>query len=199
MSTPKKENTNMEEVQAALQALIAQGKKEGMIRLSDLNAQLEKLQLSPEKIEEIYDRFEAMNIPLITAELELNDDTMPMDDGDIDLSGLEEEELVDPVDLAAEYSLDDPVRMYLKEIGQVKLLSAEEEIELAKRVSEGDQAAKNKLTEANLRLVVSIAKKYSGRGLHILDLIQEGNTGLIRAVDKFDWTKGNKFSTYATW
>ena len=199
MSTPKKENTNMEEVQAALQALIAQGKKEGMIRLSDLNAQLEKLQLSPDKIEEIYDRFEAMNIPLITAELELNDDTMPMDDGDIDLSGLEEEELVDPVDLAAEYSLDDPVRMYLKEIGQVKLLSAEEEIELAKRVSEGDQAAKNKLTEANLRLVVSIAKKYSGRGLHILDLIQEGNTGLIRAVDKFDWTKGNKFSTYATW
>ena len=199
MSTPKKENTNVEEVQAALQALIAQGKKEGMIRLSDLNAQLEKLQLSPEKIEEIYDRFEAMNIPLITAELELNDDTMPMDDGDIDLSGLEEEELVDPVDLAAEYSLDDPVRMYLKEIGQVKLLSAEEEIELAKRVSEGDQAAKNKLTEANLRLVVSIAKKYSGRGLHILDLIQEGNTGLIRAVDKFDWTKGNKFSTYATW
>ena len=199
MSTPKKDNTNTEEVQAALQALIAQGKKEGMIRLSDLNAQLEKLQLSPEKIEEIYDRFEAMNIPLITAELELNDDTMPMDDGDIDLSGLEEEELVDPVDLAAEYSLDDPVRMYLKEIGQVKLLSAEEEIELAKRVSEGDQAAKNKLTEANLRLVVSIAKKYSGRGLHILDLIQEGNTGLIRAVDKFDWTKGNKFSTYATW
>ena len=199
MSTPKKENTNMEEVQAALQALIAQGKKEGMIRLSDLNAQLEKLQLSPDKIEEIYDRFEAMNIPLITAELELNDDTMPMYDGDIDLSGLEEEELVDPVDLAAEYSLDDPVRMYLKEIGQVKLLSAEEEVELAKRVSEGDQAAKNKLTEANLRLVVSIAKKYSGRGLHILDLIQEGNTGLIRAVDKFDWTKGNKFSTYATW
>ena len=199
MSTPKKENTNMEEVQAALQALIAQGKKEGMIRLSDLNAQLEKLQLSPDKIEEIYDRFEAMNIPLITAELELNDDTMPMDDGDIDLSGLEEEELVDPVDLAAEYSLDDPVRMYLKEIGQVKLLSAEEEVELAKRVSEGDQAAKNKLTEANLRLVVSIAKKYSGRGLHILDLIQEGNTGLIRAVDKIDWTKGNKFSTYATW
>jgi len=199
MSTPKKENTNVEEVQAALQALIAQGKKDGMIRLSDLNAQLEKLQLSPDKIEEIYDRFEAMSIPLIAPELELNDDSLSMDDGDIDLSGLEEEELVDPVDLAAEYSLDDPVRMYLKEIGQVKLLSADEEVELAKRVSEGDQAAKNKLTEANLRLVVSIAKKYSGRGLHILDLIQEGNTGLIRAVDKFDWTKGNKFSTYATW
>ncbi|MBQ8769413.1 MAG: hypothetical protein IJZ15_07230, partial [Oscillospiraceae bacterium] len=115
-------------------------------------------------------------------------------DDPVDLTDVEDEDLVDPVDLAAEYNLDDPVRMYLKEIGQVKLLSGEEEIELAKRVSEGDQNAKNKLTEANLRLVVSIAKKYSGRGLHILDLIQEGNTGLIRAVDKFDWTKGNKFS-----
>ena len=203
MSTPKKTpKTNNDDVHAALQALIAQGKKEGMIRASDLNAQLEKMQLSPEKIEEIYDRLDAMNIQVVTADLELDlgdDDLSLGDDGDIDLSGLDEEELVDPVDLAAEYSLDDPVRMYLKEIGQIKLLSAEEEVELAKRVAEGDQAAKNKLTEANLRLVVSIAKKYSGRGLHILDLIQEGNTGLIRAVDKFDWTKGNKFSTYATW
>ena len=186
-------------VAAAVQKLIVQGKKEGMIRAADLNAQLEKLQLTPEKIEEIYDQFDAMNIPVVTADLELDlgDDGMVCDD--IDLPGLDEEDLVDPLDLAAEYSLDDPVRMYLKEIGQVKLLSAEEEVELAKRVSEGDQYAKNKLTEANLRLVVSIAKKYSGRGLHILDLIQEGNTGLIRAVDKFDWQKGNKFSTYATW
>ncbi len=203
MSTPKKSaKNNLEDIQAALQALIAQGKKDGMIRASDLNAQLEKMQLTPEKIEEIYDRLDAMNIQVVTAELELDlggDDLSLGDDLDIDLSTLEEEELVDPVDLAAEYSLDDPVRMYLKEIGQVKLLSAEEEVELAKRVCEGDQEAKNKLTEANLRLVVSIAKKYSGRGLHILDLIQEGNTGLIRAVDKFDWTKGNKFSTYATW
>jgi len=187
------------QVAAALQKLIAQGKKDGMIRAADLNAQLEKLQLTPEKIEEIYDQFDALNIPVVTAELDLGDDIDIGDGEDIDLSGLEEEDLVDPVDLAAEYSLDDPVRMYLKEIGQVKLLSAEEEVELAKRVAEGDQKAKNKLTEANLRLVVSIAKKYSGRGLHILDLIQEGNTGLIRAVDKFDWTKGNKFSTYATW
>ena len=187
------------QVAAALQKLIAQGKKEGMIRAADLNAQLEKLQLTPEKIEEIYDQFDALNIPVITAELDLGDDIDIGDSNDIDLTSLEEEDLVDPVDLAAEYSLDDPVRMYLKEIGQVKLLSAEEEVELAKKVAEGDQKAKNKLTEANLRLVVSIAKKYSGRGLHILDLIQEGNTGLIRAVDKFDWTKGNKFSTYATW
>ena len=203
MSTTKKTTKgNLDDVHAALQSLIAQGKKDGMIRASDLNAQLEKMQLTPEKIEEIYDRFEAMNIQIVTADLELDlgDDDLGLDpDGDIDLASLEEEDLIDPVDLAAEYSLDDPVRMYLKEIGQVKLLSAEEEVELAKRVSEGDQEAKNKLTEANLRLVVSIAKKYSGRGLHILDLIQEGNTGLIRAVDKFDWTKGNKFSTYATW
>ena len=201
MSTPKKpQKNNLEDVQAALQALIVQGKKAGMIQASELNAQLEKMQLTPEKIEEIYDRFEAMNIQIVTAELELVDDDLLLDgDGDIDLRGLEEEDLIDPVDLAAEYSLDDPVRMYLKEIGQVKLLSAEEEVELAKKVAEGDQDAKNKLTEANLRLVVSIAKKYSGRGLHILDLIQEGNTGLIRAVDKFDWQKGNKFSTYATW
>ena len=204
MSTAKKNSKpNMEDLATVIQGLIAQGRKDGMIRAADLNAQLEKLDLSAEKIEEIYDRFEAMNIQIVAEELDpdLGDDLDLGDglDSDIDLSGLEEEDLVDPVDLAAEYNLDDPVRMYLKEIGQVKLLSAEEEVELAKRVSEGDQEAKNKLTEANLRLVVSIAKKYSGRGLHILDLIQEGNTGLIRAVDKFDWTKGNKFSTYATW
>ncbi len=208
MSTAKK-NGKTEDVQASMQALIAQGKKEGMIRDTELNAVLSKMNLSPEKIEEVYDRFEAMNIQVVTNDLDLDDglDILAeggglLDDGldgDIDLRGMTEEELVDPVDLAAEYSLDDPVRMYLKEIGQVKLLSADEEVELAKRISEGDQEAKNKLTEANLRLVVSIAKKYSGRGLHILDLIQEGNTGLIRAVDKFDWTKGNKFSTYATW
>ena len=204
MSTNKKpaKTVDMEQLQKQLQELITKGKKEGMIRATELNALLEKMTMPTEKIEEVYDKFEAMNIQIITAELdiELGDDIdVALDGDDIDLSGLDEEDLVDPVDLAAEYSLDDPVRMYLKEIGQVKLLSAEEEVELAKRVAEGDQAAKNKLTEANLRLVVSIAKKYSGRGLHILDLIQEGNTGLIRAVDKFDWQKGNKFSTYATW
>ena len=204
MSTNKKpaKTVDMEQLQKQLQEMIAKGKKEGMIRATELNALLEKMTLPTEKIEETYDKFEAMNIQIVTAELdiELGDDLdVALDGDDIDLSGLDEEDLVDPVDLAAEYSLDDPVRMYLKEIGQVKLLSAEEEVELAKRVAEGDQAAKNKLTEANLRLVVSIAKKYSGRGLHILDLIQEGNTGLIRAVDKFDWQKGNKFSTYATW
>ena len=202
MSTPKKPANKIEDLQSGLQALITQGKKDGMIRASDLHDLLEKMDLPTEKIEEIYDRFESMNIQIVSNELDLDlgDDIDLADlDDPVDLSDVEDEDLVDPVDLAAEYNLDDPVRMYLKEIGQVKLLSGDEEIELAKRVSEGDQEAKNKLTEANLRLVVSIAKKYSGRGLHILDLIQEGNTGLIRAVDKFDWTKGNKFSTYATW
>ena len=205
MSNTKKPAKTPEDLQSVLQTLIAQGRKDGMIQASELNSHLEKLDLSPEKIEEIYDQFEAMNIQVVSGDLDLDLgddlDVVLGDDlvDDIDLSNMEEEELVDPVDLAAEYNLDDPVRMYLKEIGQIKLLSAEEEVELAKRVAEGDQEAKNKLTEANLRLVVSIAKKYSGRGLHILDLIQEGNTGLIRAVDKFDWTKGNKFSTYATW
>ena len=207
MSTAKKQNKSPEELQNVLQKLIAQGRKDGMIRAAELNAHLEELDLTPEKIEEIYDQFEAMNIQILTSDLDLDLDMGDdLDLGadadlvdDIDLTDVEEEELIDPVDLVAEYNLDDPVRMYLKEIGQIRLLSAEEEVDLAKRVSEGDQDAKNKLTEANLRLVVSIAKKYSGRGLHILDLIQEGNTGLIRAVDKFDWTKGNKFSTYATW
>ena len=199
----KKPAKNTEELQAVLQNLIAQGRKEGMIRAEELNTHLEKMDLSPEKIEEIYDRFEAMNIQVVSSDLDLDlgDDEVLTDDlGDtIDLADVEDEELVDPVDLAAEYNLDDPVRMYLKEIGQIKLLTAEEEVELAQRMADGDESAKSKLIEANLRLVVSIAKKYSGRGLHILDLIQEGNTGLIRAVDKFDWKRGNKFSTYATW
>ena len=192
------ENDAMERVSA----LIAKAKREGTIQASELTAELEKLDLPVEKIEQIYDTFDALGIPVVGAELdlEMSDDSLAMDMDPVDLHEAgEEEELVDPLELAAEYNLDDPVRMYLKEIGQVRLLSADEEIELARRVAEGDKAAKDNLTEANLRLVVSIAKKYSGRGLHILDLIQEGNTGLIRAVDKFDYTKGNKFSTYATW
>ena len=198
MSNTKNPKPSTEDAMAAVSALIARAKRDGSIQATELTAELEKLDLPVEKIEHIYDTFDAMGIQIVSPELEqdVSDDLgMDMDevpDGD-------DEELVDPLELAAEYNLDDPVRMYLKEIGQVKLLTADEEIELAKRVSEGDKAAKDRLTEANLRLVVSIAKKYSGRGLHILDLIQEGNTGLIRAVDKFDYTKGNKFSTYATW
>ena len=198
MANTKNPKPSTEDAMATVSALIAKAKREGSIQSSELTAELEKLDLPVEKIEHIYDTFDAMGIQIVSPELELD----VSDDLDMDMDEVpdnDEEELVDPLELAAEYNLDDPVRMYLKEIGQVKLLTAEEEIELAKRVSEGDKKAKDRLTEANLRLVVSIAKKYSGRGLHILDLIQEGNTGLIRAVDKFDYTKGNKFSTYATW
>ena len=180
-----------EEAKAPVLALLARGQKAGVLQSSEILSVLEKLDINAEQIEHIYDTIESMGIQIIGAELEL--------DAPEGVAVEEEEELVDPVELAAEYNLDDPVRMYLKEIGQIRLLTAEEEQELAARVAQGDKYAKDKLTEANLRLVVSIAKKYSGRGLHILDLIQEGNTGLIRAVDKFDYTKGNKFSTYATW
>ena len=198
MANTKNPKPSTEDAMATVSALIAKAKREGSIQSSELTAELENLDLPVEKIEHIYDTFDAMGIQIVSPELELDvSDDLGMDMDEVPDN--DEEELVDPLELAAEYNLDDPVRMYLKEIGQVKLLTAEEEIELAKRVSEGDKKAKDRLTEANLRLVVSIAKKYSGRGLHILDLIQEGNTGLIRAVDKFDYTKGNKFSTYATW
>ena len=197
MANTKNPKPSTEDAMATVSALIAKAKREGSIQSSELTAELEKLDLPVEKIEHIYDTFDAMGIQIVSPELELDvSDDLGMDMDEVPDN--DEEELVDPLELAAEYNLDDPVRMYLKEIGQVKLLTAEEEIELAKRVSEGDKKAKDRLTEANLRLVVSIAKKYSGRGLHILDLIQEGNTGLIRAGDKFDYTKGNKFSTYAT-
>jgi RNA polymerase primary sigma factor len=197
MASTKKVTKNDEENRATLTALMEKGRREGVLQSSEIMAVLEKLDLTVEQIENAYESLEGMGITITGTELELEVDETAAPDGPAVQE--EEEELVDPVELAAEYNLDDPVRMYLKEIGQVKLLSAEEEAELAARVAAGDKKAKDKLTEANLRLVVSIAKKYSGRGLHILDLIQEGNTGLIRAVDKFDYTKGNKFSTYATW
>jgi RNA polymerase primary sigma factor len=203
MATTNKHDQDHGDLMAPLSNLISKGRKDGMLTTEEIMSVLEKMDLSPDRIEEIYDSFESMGIQVMAADPAesallpalLDDDDLGMLPGDVD----EEEPLVDPVELAAEYNLDDPVRMYLKEIGQIPLLTPDEEQALAQKVSEGDQKAKNKLTEANLRLVVSIAKKYSGRGLHILDLIQEGNTGLIRAVDKFDHTKGNKFSTYATW
>ncbi len=201
MATSNKSGRANEEMMAPLTNLINKGRRDGVLSASEVLSALEKLDLSVEKIEQVYDTFESMGIQILSSEPG-SDGVMQEIIEDINLvpdNPEEEEPLVDPVELAAEFNLDDPVRMYLKEIGQIPLLTAEEEQELARRVVSGDQAAKNKLTEANLRLVVSIAKKYSGRGLHILDLIQEGNTGLIRAVDKFDYTKGNKFSTYATW
>ncbi len=201
MATSNKSGKTNEELMAPLSALINKGRQEGILTSSEVLGVLEKMDLSVEKIEQVYSTFESMGIQILAAEPG-SEDEIPALIEDLDLlpEPIEEEEpLVDPVELAAEYNLDDPVRMYLKEIGQIPLLTAEEEQELARRVVAGDVDAKKLLTEANLRLVVSIAKKYSGRGLHILDLIQEGNTGLIRAVDKFDYTKGNKFSTYATW
>ena len=201
MATSNKSGKTNEELMAPLTSLISKGRRDGVLTSAELLSALEKLDLSVEKVEQVYDTFESMGIQILSSEPEVEDVLdESIDDMDVVPGESEEEEpLVDPVELAAEFNLDDPVRMYLKEIGQIPLLTPEEEQELARRVTEGDKEAKNQLTEANLRLVVSIAKKYSGRGLHILDLIQEGNTGLIRAVDKFDWTKGNKFSTYATW
>ena len=201
MATSNRSGKNNEELMTPLTALINKGRRDGVLSASEVLAALEKLDLSVEKIEQVYDTFESMGIQILSSEPGSEEGMQELiEDIDLGPESIDEEEpLVDPVELAAEYNLDDPVRMYLKEIGQIPLLSAEEEQALAKRVVDGDQTAKNQLTEANLRLVVSIAKKYSGRGLHILDLIQEGNTGLIRAVDKFDYTKGNKFSTYATW
>ncbi len=169
---------------AKLDQLIAIAKeKKGILEQEDINEVFSDMDLEPNKIEQIYEYLEAQNIDILG---NLNDSDL--DENDIDLSNLPDG-----------ISIDDPVRMYLKEIGKVPLLSADQEIELARRMEQGDQEAKKKLAEANLRLVVSIAKRYVGRGMLFLDLIQEGNLGLIKAVEKFDYTKGYKFSTYATW
>ncbi len=161
-------------------------------------------ELTEDKIDMILEYFEKKKVDVLQGKApdDLTDDSdddlllVPIDDAEADD---EEAELIDDVDVLEGVSTEDPVRMYLKEIGNVPLLTSEEEVELARRVEQGDEEAKRKLTEANLRLVVSIAKKYVGRGMPFLDLIQEGNMGLMKAVDKFDYTKGYKFSTYATW
>ena len=183
-----------------LNDLVEKGKKAGKLSSKDLMA-LEDMNLSSEETEKFYDRLESLNIDV------LSDDALPPVDEDAlpELEELEEieevteEEMNETEAMADTFSTDDPVRMYLKEIGKVPLLTPEEEQELAKRMAEGDAEAKHRMEEANLRLVVSIAKRYVGRGMLFLDLIQEGNLGLIKAVEKFDYTKGYKFSTYATW
>ncbi len=179
--------------------------KKNTLTYADMADYLDSLDLSKNVIDEIYDTLLGKDIN-ITGETDMEDFTLMMENDDDDDEKEDDGIVVDAngdIDIEATIpkgiSVDDPVRMYLKEIGKVPLLSAEEEIELAKRIEQGDEEAKNKLCEANLRLVVSIAKRFVGRGMLFLDLIQEGNLGLIKAVDKFDYRKGFKFSTYATW
>ena len=189
-----------------IKELISLGKKKkGTIKYKDMMKILSDIELESEHLDKIYEYLELQNIEVIDIELmEDNKDDAIDNLGDIDsLESLESlENLEKDIDLSlidASINIDDHVRMYLKEIGKVDLLSADEEMELARRMSEGDEVAKKRLAEANLRLVVSIAKRYVGRGMLFLDLIQEGNLGLIKAVEKFDYKKGFKFSTYATW
>ena len=180
-----KENKDRSSKMVIVKNLIEKGKKNGTLTYKEIMDEIDHIDLGPEQIEKIYEVLESMGIEV---------------QGDMnEVSGVEEEELDLDLSIPEGVAIDDPVRMYLKEIGKVPLLSSEEEIELAQKIEEGSQYAKKKLAEANLRLVVSIAKRYVGRGMLFLDLIQEGNLGLIKAVEKFDYRKGYKFSTYATW
>ncbi|HHT36583.1 MAG: RNA polymerase sigma factor RpoD [Candidatus Wallacebacter cryptica] len=170
-----------------VQELIARGKKQGLISYREIMDALQEIDLSPDQIDEIYESFAEMGVDIIPETGEKLDDDSADREEEMDLS------------VPEGVGLDDPVRMYLKEIGRVPLLTAEQEMEYAKSIEQGDEEARRMLAEANLRLVVSIAKRYVGRGMLFLDLIQEGNLGLIKAVEKFDYRKGFKFSTYATW
>lgn len=176
---------------ATIQKLIEKGKKNGIITYPEIMDALEDIDLDKDQIDEIYDHFATMGVDIVGDKKDK--ETLESEEEE------EEENIQDDAALLKGVNIDDPVRMYLKEIGKVPLLSAQEEIDLAQRMGDGDEYAKRKLVEANLRLVVSIAKRYVGRGMLFLDLIQEGNLGLIKAVEKFDYKKGFKFSTYATW
>ena len=186
-----------------LKTLVGIGKKKkNILEIQEINDVFSDMELEAEQMDKIFEYLEAQGIDILRISEEVTIDDLP---DDIDLMLVTEEDDVEvdmeKIDLSVPdgISIEDPVRMYLKEIGKVPLLSADEEIVLAKRMSEGDEEAKKRLAEANLRLVVSIAKRYVGRGMLFLDLIQEGNLGLIKAVEKFDYQKGFKFSTYATW
>ena len=184
-----------------LSNLIEKGKKAGKLTLKEIADVIDGLNLSQEQMDRFYDTLEELNIETVGEDLPPidDDDLLPALDELEEIDEVTEEEIAEADSMVDSYSTDDPVRMYLKEIGKVNLLTQEEEIELAVRMSQGDEEAKRRMAEANLRLVVSIAKRYVGRGMLFLDLIQEGNLGLIKAVEKFDYTKGYKFSTYATW
>lgn len=175
-------------------------KKKNVLEYQEINDFFKDFPLEPEHMDKVFDYLEANGVDVLRITGNDADDLILDDEDDMKLDDEEEVEL-DKIDLSVPegISIEDPVRMYLKEIGKVNLLTAEEEIELAQRMEEGDEEAKKRLAEANLRLVVSIAKRYVGRGMLFLDLIQEGNLGLIKAVEKFDYRKGYKFSTYATW
>ena len=181
--------------------LIEKGKKAGKLTSKELSDVLDSLGLGQEELDAIYDRLEDLGVDTTGDEFlpPLEDDVLPELEELEEIVEVTEEEIANADAMADSFSTDDPVRMYLKEIGKVPLLTPEEEVDLATRMAEGDQEAKRRMAEANLRLVVSIAKRYVGRGMLFLDLIQEGNLGLIKAVEKFDYTKGYKFSTYATW
>lgn len=202
----KDQEKNLTNKQLAEKKLLSKGKKSGLLTYKEIIDTLEAIDLDPEEIDEIYQKLEDSGIDIMGDKEEeesiINDD--PEDDEidsaiDIEVDEEEEEEIKEDLSVPKGISVDDPVRMYLKEIGKIPLLSSEEEIDLAMRMEEGDELAKKKLAEANLRLVVSIAKRYVGRGMLFLDLIQEGNLGLMKAVEKFEYRKGFKFSTYATW
>ena len=178
---------------SVIKDLIELGKSKGKLTTKEITDALEELDFDVEKVDKLYDTLEGLNIEIIEdleTDIDLDLNTIP------EVAASAEEEDAAP---AEGVNIDDPVKVYLKEIGRVPLLSSEEEVELAQRMAQGDDYAKKRLSEANLRLVVSIAKRYVGRGMQFLDLIQEGNLGLIKAVEKFDHTKGFKFSTYATW
>ncbi len=177
---------------SAVSDLMEQGKLKGKLTTKEITDALEELDFDVEQMDKLYDSLESLNIEII-------EDYNPEQDLDLNLDDVLEEVEDDSILTADGISIDDPVKVYLKEIGRVPLLSNEEEQELSERMAQGDLKARKRLSEANLRLVVSIAKRYVGRGMQFLDLIQEGNLGLIKAVEKFDYTKGYKFSTYATW
>ena len=196
----KDNETKLNEKQEQIKRLIAKGKKKGILTYKEVMDTLEEIELSSDEIDDIYQRLEDMGIEVAgEKEEELIDDDIDKDIDDDISDDIVEETKEEDLSVPKGIIVDDPVRMYLKEIGKIPLLTGDEEVQLAKRMEEGDEIAKKKLAEANLRLVVSIAKRYVGRGMLFLDLIQEGNLGLMKAVEKFEYRKGFKFSTYATW
>lgn len=197
MGQKKKDNKkNVNEKQESVKELIAKGKKTGALSYKEIMDALEEIDLESDEIDDIYQKFEDIGIEILGDK----EEDILLDGEDIDDEEDDEEDIkTDDLSVPKGINVDDPVRMYLKEIGKIPLLTGDEEVELAKRMEAGDEEAKKQLAEANLRLVVSIAKRYVGRGMLFLDLIQEGNLGLMKAVEKFEYRKGFKFSTYATW